>query len=144
MNSCHVFLVEREVIALLLLVPRMFAIQNCQSFPRKESRNMATIINNPSSPDGTDARNWLLPLVVALALVTALLYWGLPYLRGMTGASSNNATVPPTTENQNTTNIQSDETQPNDMPDADSVNLTVPEEIDVNVQNGMESTDEAQ
>lgn len=84
---------------------------------------MATVVNNPgTNSDSAGASGMLIGVVLVIAVL--LLFWifGLPYFSG-NGASN---TQPTTIEN----NMQ----PPADEGDT-NVNVPIPDEVDVNVQN---------
>jgi hypothetical protein len=92
---------------------------------------MATVINNPGSPQATDnsGAGTLLFAVVLILLVLGLLYWGVPSF----SRSINNATGQNTPDQ---VNVDVNQTQPTDngTQASQAPVIQLPDDIDINVQ----------
>lgn len=74
---------------------------------------MATIINNPGAgtTESSGGAGTIIAIVIALVVVAALLFVGIPWLRGQSGAGANRASV----------NVPS------------SIDVNVPEKVNIDV-----------
>lgn len=100
---------------------------------------MTKIINNNTPADTESATNFLLGISIAILVILAIWFFGRPYLGGAqtNTPSENTETSSPRVESTSPPSPEAT-TQPNK-----DTNVIIPEEINLNVNNDEEDSDQA-